>query len=266
MFTDVGPNRISVLYRSVSPWEMADILETRQVRGRAGRFASDDRAGPDCHVWFGDAIKPVIHSGEDYVRYTQTIPLWEPLTNALDQLYDITRETYPAITAFQKKLATGWLSRDERAEFQQLIKIDDRVRDLERKLGDAYRKAIYGLAKQARTSAAKLPVTSYILVLQSMPGGVMYSGKRDSRQSGAIEVCFPLSAAHALYEHIEAVELVKYRGVEDGESGYDVVGHLFADELDDLQVRLPVVRKATADAALNTLERLKPKLREWINI
>jgi hypothetical protein len=215
-------------------------------------------------VWFGDAIKPIIHSGEDYVRYTQTIGLWEPLTNALDQLYDITRETYPAITALQQKQKEGWLSRDERAELLRLIKIDDRVRDLERKLGDAFRKAIYGLAKQARASANKLPVTSYILTLQSMPGGTMYSS-RDSRQSKAIEVCFPLSAASALYAHIEAVELVKYRGVTD-DGRYDIVGHVFADELDNLTIRLPAVRKATADAALNAFERLKPKLREWIDI
>lgn len=259
MFTDVGPNTYSVLYRSVSPWEMADILDTRTIRGRCGAFAGDDRCGADCHVWFGDAVKPIIHSGEDYLRYTQSIALWDPIHKALEQLYDITRETYPKITAFQQK-GIWTLSREERAEFQQLIKTDAHVRDLERALGDAFRKAIYGLAKQARASAAKLPVTSYIIVMQDMPGGVMYSA-RDSRQGGATEVCFPLSAARALYDHIESVELVKYR-----DPGYDVVGHVFADELDDLKVRLPAVRKATAEAALRVFERLKPKLREWIDV
>jgi hypothetical protein len=261
VFTDIGPNQISLLYRSVSPWEMVNILETRQVRGRGGRFASDDRAGPDCHVWFGNAIKPIIHSGEDYVRYTQTIGLWEPLTDALDQLYDITREVYPQVRTFQEKMAKEWLSRDERAEFQRLIKIEATVGALERKLRDAYRNAIYALAKQARASAAKLPVTSYVIVLQSMPGGTMYSS-RDSRQGDATEVCFPLSAANALYDHIEAVELVKYR--EGG--GYDIVGHVFADELDRMKIKLPAVRKATADAALNAFERMKPKLRDWIDV
>lgn len=239
---------------------MADILATRQIRGRAGRFAGDDRAGPACHVWFGDAVKSIIHSGEDYTRYTQTLSLWDPLISALDQLYDITRDIYPKITAFREK-GVWALSRDERVEFQQLFKIYEHVSALERKLGDAYRKAIYGLAKQARASAAKLPVTSYVIAIQDMPGGVMYSS-RDSRQSDATEVCFPLSAASALYDHIAGVELVKYH--EEG--GYDVVGYLFADELVDLKVKLPTVRKATVDAALNTFERLKPKLREWITV
>lgn len=259
MFTDIEPNRISVLYRSVSPWEMADILETQSIRGRGGKFASDNRAGPDCHAWFGDSIKPIIHSGEDYTRYTQTISLWAPIINALDQLYDVTNDIQAKLRPLEAQ-GVWMLSREQRIEQQRLNKIYTPVRALEQKLSDAYRKAIYGLAKQARTSAAKLPVTSYVIVLQDMPGGVMYSS-RDSRQGNATEVCFPLSAAHALYDHIEAVELVKYR-----DPGYDVVGHVFADELDDLKVKLPAVRKATADAVLNTFERLKPKLREWIDI
>lgn len=262
MFTDVEPNRISVLYRSVSPWEMADILETQEIRGRGGRFASDDRAGPDCHVWFGDAIKPVIHSGEDYSRYTQTMSLWDPIIDALDQLYTITSDINRKLRALEEVArGGGWYSREQRMEMERLNRARIPVHALEEKLRDAYRKAIYGLAKQARASAAKLPVTSYVVVIQDMPGGVMYSS-RDSRQGNATEVCFPLSAANALYEHIEAVELVKYR--EGG--GYDIVGHVFADELDDMKVRLPAVRKATADAVLNTFGRMRPKLRDWIDV
>jgi hypothetical protein len=262
VFTDVGPNRISILYRSVSPWEMADILNTQSIRGRCGKFASDDRCSPDCHVWFGDAIRPIIHSGEDYIRYTQTISLWDPILAALDQLYTITSDIQSKLRALEEIARSGgWYSREQRMQQEQLNRTYTPVRALEQKLSDAYRKAIYGLANQARASAAKLPVTSYVIVLQDMPGGTMYSD-RDSRQGKAIEACFPLSAAQALYEHIAGVELVKYR--EGG--GYDTVGHVFVDELDHLKVRLPRVRKATADAALNTFERLRPKLREWIDV
>jgi hypothetical protein len=193
----VEPNRISVLYRSVSPWEMVDILDTRSISGRGGRFASDDRAGPDCHVWFGDSIQPIIHSGEEYLRYTQTMSLWDPIIDALDQLYTITGDLNRKLRALEEARSSGWYSREQRMQQEQLNRTWIPVHALEQKLRDAYRKAIYDLAKQANASAAKLRVTSYVIVIHDMPGGTMYSN-RDTRQRDAIEVCFPLSAARAL--------------------------------------------------------------------
>lgn len=253
MFTDVGPNIHRVLYRSVSPWEMADIQLTYEIRGRAGRFASDRRAGPDCHVWFADSIPPIIHSGEEYLRYMQGLSMWAPIHSALDQLYAIYNEAYDKLEADRQ--ADIW------PPDRETSRIYHGVRELHKKLGDAYRKAIYGLAKQANQSAAKLPATSYVIHLQDMPGGVMYSD-RDSAQRGALEVCFPLSAAAALYAHIAGVDLI--RRISGG--GYETVGHVAPEDLPQLKVRLPSVRKATADAALNTYERMLPKLESWIDV
>lgn len=253
MFTDVGPNVFRVLYRSVSPWEMADILNTHEIRGRGGRFADDRRAGPDCHVWFAESIPPIIHSGEEYLRYMQGLTIWAPIHSALDQLFEIYNEAYDKLEADRK--ADVW------PPDRETNRIYHGVRELHRKLGDAYRKAIYGLAKQANASAAKLPVTSYVIHLYDMPGGTMYSD-RDSMQRDALEVCFPLSAASKLYSHIAGVDLIKR--VPGG--GYETVGHVTSEELPQLKVRLPSLRKSTADAALNTYARMLPKLENWIDV
>jgi hypothetical protein len=253
VFTDVGPNVFRVLYRSVSPWEMADILATRQIRGRGGRFASDRRAGPNCHVWFAESIAPIIHSGEEYLRYMQGLTIWDPVHSALDQLFEIYNEAYDKLEADRK--ADVW------PPDRETNRIYHGIRELHRKLGDAYRKGIYGLAKQANASAAKLPVTSYVIHLFDMPGGTMYSD-RDSMQRNALEVCFPLSAATALYEHISGVDLIKR--VPGG--GYETVGHVTGEELSQLDVRLPSIRKSTANAVLNTFERMRPKLEAWIDV
>lgn len=253
VLADKGPNRLRVLFRSVSPWEMVDILETREVRGRGGEFAGDRRRGEDCHVWFGDSIAPIIHSGEDYLRYMQGLPTWKPIHAALDQLYKIHDAAYDKLQADQQNHV--W-PHDRETHRAYTV-----TRELKTKLGDAYRKAIYGLAKQANTSAAKLRVTSYILVLHDMPGGVMYSD-RDSMQRDATEVCFSLSAARSLYDHIARIDLIKRRAG----GGYDVVGDVPGDLIEDMKIKLPSVRKATADAALNTYERLRPKMSDWIDV
>jgi hypothetical protein len=252
MLTDVGPNVFRVLYRSVSPWEMADILATQEIRGRGGRFAGDRRAGPDCHVWFAESIAPIIHSGEDYLRYMQGLSMWAPIHHALDQLNDLSNKAYRKLEVDRQ--AGRWPDRETNRVYHG-------VHELERKLGDAYRKAIYGLAKQANASAAKLPVTSYVIHLYDMPGGTMYSD-RDSMQGSALEVCFPLSAASTLYRHIAGVDLVK----RTGPGTYETVGHITGEELDRLKVRLPGIRKSTADAALNTYTRMLPKLEAWIDV
>jgi hypothetical protein len=253
VFTDVGPNVFRMLYRSVSPWEMADILATQQIRGRGGRFADDSRAGPDCHVWFAESIRPIIHSGEEYLRYMQGLSMWDPVHNALNQLWAIYNAAYDKLEA--ERQANIW------PPDRETSRIYHGVRELHRKLGDAYRKGIYGLAKQANASAAKLPVTSYVIHLYDMPGGTMYSD-RDSMQRDALEVCFPLSAASSLYAHIAGVDLIKR--IPGG--GYETVGHVTGEELSRLKVRLPSVQKRTADAVLNTYERMRPKLERWIDV
>jgi hypothetical protein len=228
MLTDVGPNVFRVLYRSVSPWEMVDILETREIRGRGGRFSGDHRHGPECHVWFAESIPPIIHSGEDYLRYMQGLTVWEPVHAALD-----------------------WLRDRDRA---QAGPARHNARELREKLGDAYRKALYALSRQADESAEKLPVTSYIIALYDMPGGAMYTD-RDSLQSDAVEVCFPLSAAGELFDHIAGVDLIRRLP-----QGFKVVEHVTGEQLDQLKVRLPRVRQTTINTVLNTLERMQPKL------
>jgi len=253
MLAAVGPNVFRVLYRSVSPWEMVHILETQQIRGRCGKFAGDRRCGPDCHVWFAESIPPIIHSGEEYLRYMQGLTIWEPLHDVLDQLSEIYGAAYAKLQADQQNRM--WPTDRETHRTYQV------VRELHQKLGDAYRKAIYGLAKQANASAAKLPATSYVIAVYDMPGGTMYTD-HDSMQRGAVEVCFPSSAANALYMRIAGVDLIKRKSG----GGYETVDHVTAEELDQLDVRLPRVRKSTADAALNTFERLRPKLSAWIDV
>lgn len=256
MLTDIGPNVFNVLYRSVSPWEMVDILETHEIRGRGGAFAGDRRGGDVCQTWFSTTIAPIIHSGEDYLRYTSTMPIWDELHEALENLDTVNGQAYDKLE--EQRKVNQW-----RVD-KQLHRTYTVTRELQKKLGDAYRKSIYGLTKQANASAAKLPVTSYVIHVHSARGGVMYTNK-DSMQSRAVEVCFPLSAARMLYDHISGVDLVKSHGHE-----FETVGHVGGEEHDLTQlqrnVKLPVMRKATAQAALNVFERLKPKLSDWINV
>jgi len=253
VFADVGPNVFRVLYRSVSPWEMAHILDTQEIHGRCGRFAGDRRCGPECQTWFAESIPPIIHSGEEYLRYVQGLTMWDPVLAALDQLSEIYGAAYDKLQADQERRV--WpVDRATQRTYQT-------VRELHRKLGDAYRKAIYDLAKQANASAAKLPATSYVIAIHDMPGGTMYSD-RDSMQRNAIEVCFAATAGRTLYDHIAGVDLIKR--VPGG--GYDTVAHATPDQLHRLKVRLPTVRKSTAQAVLNLYARMRPKLEDWIDV
>jgi hypothetical protein len=183
----------------------------------------------------------------------QGLAIWKPIHAALDQLDEISGAAYDKLQADQA--ARVWpIDREAHRTYNI-------VRELYVKLGDAYRKAIYGLAKQANESAAKLRVTSYVLEVHDMPGGIMYSD-RDSMQHNTTEVCFPLSAARSLYDHIASVHLIKRRAG----GGYDLEDQIAGDLIDDIEIKLPRVRKATADAALNTYERLRPKMRIWIDV
>lgn len=255
VLAETGPNVFNVLYRSVSPWEMADILESRQIRGRCATFAGDRRCSDDCRTWFGTTIAPIIHSGEDYLRYTQSLPIWDPLLDALHKITAIYDAAYDELEAQRK--VNQWTV-DKRLHRTYTV-----TRELSKKLGDAYRTAIYALAKQAYTSGAKLPITSYVITIHGARGGTMFTD-RDSQQRDAVEVCFPLSAASTLYDHIAGVDLIKSRRGDARE--YETVGHVRGDQLDDLNVKLPSVRRTTAQTALNVFERLKPKLSDWIDV
>lgn len=257
MLEDTGPNVFRVLYRSVSPWEMANILATREVRGRGGAFASDNRRDT-CHTWFADSIAPIIHSGEDYLRYTQGLAEWEPVHHAIETLYRVEQEA----DAVMEAQRAGWEeSRRWMAPVDPQVRhTHDAAYKLRKQLGDAWRKAIYELAKQARTSAAKSPriPTSYVLHLHDMPGGTMYAD-RDSRQSGAVEVCFPLEDAHELYEHIAGVDLIKGVGREEPVT----IGHMPGDQIEQLDVPLPRMQQRTINTMLNLFHRLQPKLAQF---
>lgn len=255
MLAEVGPNVFQQLFRSVSPWEMADILETRQIRGRCGAFAGDSRCSPDCHAWFATAIEPIIHSGEDYARYTQTLPVFHDLLEALDAISVVAGRAYREVSA--QRAANPW-----RVD-KNLLRTYDATNELRSKLGEAYRKAMYALAKQADASRAKMPVTSYVIHVEAVPGGTMYTAD-DSRQTGAVEVCFPLAAAETLYEHIVGVDLVKYR--PEREDGYALVGHVAAEDLDKLRIKLPTMRAATAQTAINVYNKLRPALQDWVDV
>lgn len=232
---------------------MANILETQEVTGRCGTFSGDHRCSKDCHVWLATMIDPIIHSGEDYLRYTSSLPIWSNLLEALDDLNEIKARAHRELEA-QRRVNPWRLDKNIQKTYYA-------TSELEQKLGDAYRKAIYGLAKQAQQSREKMPVTSYVLHIDHAPGGVMYTDK-DSLQTDAVEVCFPLSAGSMLYQHIAGVDLIKYH---PDEQRYETVLHVLAEDLPRLRVKLPSVRKATAQAALNVYERLRPRLQDWIS-
>jgi len=241
MLNEIGPSFAPVLFRSVSPWEMHAILETGLVTGRGGVFAGDPRASDECHIWFAEAIKPIIHSGEDYLRYFQGLPDWDELHEALDALRDLTRPLYKQMQS-EYPLA------------RRAAKVYHAASDLERGLGEVFREALYDLARQARASTKRFPTrspTSYVIEIHDMLGGTRYTAE-DSLQGDAAEVCFPRREAARIYSHIEAVHLVGVRGTAPPK--------LNKSEMEWLEVRLPKYRQATVDAVLRIFARLRPKI------
>jgi hypothetical protein len=243
---DIGPNPFSTLYRSVSPWEMDEILRTQEVKGRCGEFAGDRRCSPDCQTWLATSIAPIIHSGEDYLRYTSSMPVWGELGRDLTKARRLSDDLRAQVERAPDRRTAKRLSAEQYA-----------AHELAQKLGDAYRKAIYAMSKQARESAAKLPATSYVIHFDNVSGGTMYSDQ-DSQQRDAVEVCMPQSAGGELFKRIAGVDLVK----EGPDGNLEAVHHITGDQLAKLRVKLPTIRKTVAQAALTAHAELAPKIEQ----
>jgi hypothetical protein len=243
MLGAVTPNTARTLYRSVSPWEMADILDKQAITGRGGQFAGDRRRSDDCYIWLGTDISNIIHSGEDYFRYFQSLPLWDGLLAAEFEV----RKIRNAVS--RERLDTPYSPRS-----QALLPLQHKATDIVRELSEAYRKAIYGLNHEAHEYAERLPTTSYIVEVQDAPGGTSYTAP-DALQDGT-EVCFPTNAAHMLYQHVVAMHLVKRK---------QIIGTLAPADMDLYEVVLPRVKASWISTALRQYDKLKVKIAEVLS-
>lgn len=175
------------LFRSVSPWEMAEILRTGMIEGRSGWFSGDPRR-EKFRVWFGEKLNDVPHNGEDWDRYIQSSDPFKTLSEQAWRLEEIARA---AQRQRQKFEAYG-----PKAKLRDAA--EDLAAKLREKLHDAIMKTSAALAKQRDAMRA----TSYVIEMDFlMPGGTRYTEK-DSLSIGP-EVGFadavPYSDAASVY-------------------------------------------------------------------
>lgn len=248
------------LFRSVSPWEMADILKTGEIRGFGAYFSGDQRE--NC-LWFGTSIEGVWHNGEDWSRFVHS---WAPVR----ETYELSHRVYDVLRLSEKTLdkLDLWSRRES-----PVRKISERARPLYDKIQKAAHKvqmAALDLVDRVRDAT---PVTSYVLELHGVEGGTLYTD--NDSLNGAPEVCLkpPVPASK-----IAMVWLVKGRGwTAEGRPIRNSLGFKRLDELKvvppklprDAEARLAAFRAKMEPyvAALEASAKALPELsmtREWL--
>lgn len=202
-------------FRSVSPWEMAAIFRNYTVTGAGATFSGDTREG--C-LWLGLNIPDVAHNGEDYVRATYGMIEFSDVHSTLRLLYSLQHDYAKTIM-----LAAGLSTVSEvywgipysvQREHKTLLDGFDRVSELDRKAGEAYRKYVSRLVPATHKWRAKRRgPTSYVLEFDLPTGGVLYTDK-DSRAIGP-EICWPPDVLTS--DDIVAIHLVQETPRRQGE-------------------------------------------------
>ncbi len=236
----------TALYRSVSPWEMAEILRTGVIEGRAGWFSSDPRRG-SMRTWFGEKVHDVAHNGED----------WHRAVTSGDPFLMLTEQAH-RLDVVAKAAKKGGRSA-EKVRFAA----EDLAEKLRKKRDDEVGKILEALEPQRDA----LRATSYIVEVDFlMPGGTRYTGK-DSLAFGA-EVGFPEGVPYADAATVFLVHTVKPRhlpldtpreDVIDERRGWKVVDNVNPQ---DVRVELPKIPAKSIVSADTLAQKSEPKVRD----
>jgi hypothetical protein len=232
----------NALFRSVSPWEMAEILRTGVIEGRAGWFSGDHRR-EKIKLWFGEKLNDVIHNGEDWTRYVESS---EPFTTLSEQAWRL------------EQIASA--ARKQKPKFQFATTPLDKLRydaeDLAAKLREKRREAISKITESLEKQRAAMKVTSYIIETFDVPGGTRYT-EGDSLSPGS-EVGFADSVSYA---DASTIYLIRTKSTDiDAENAarWEVVDSVNPQ---DLKVEVPKIPAKSIIAIDALVQKSEPKVR-----
>jgi hypothetical protein len=180
-----------VLYRSVSPEELADIFATGRITGRGNTFSGDGRD----MVFFGEAsVEDVLSQGEDTLRAASTDPKHAATRARMQELDD---EVTAAHRTLKALYARHGIDPHDYSEWEHPKAVRDAVERLERTLKSAsaaYDRVQRPWLRKVEAEAAKLRerdrkrygATSFVVELHNVPDGVRFTDADSYHQTAEV--------------------------------------------------------------------------------
>lgn len=179
------------IYRSVSPWELDDILRSGKVTGRGAKFSGDWNRTKD-GIWFGETIPEVEHHGRDWRRYLESSPEFSYGFRLKERLFTMAREVA-----------------DEHDAPRKANTISQKIHALGEKLQAAL---FERLGKVLNTHKERY---AYVLEITDVPGGDVYSqehslsgGKRRPGEDKWSPPEIKMPSGSVALKHIGAIHVV----------------------------------------------------------
>jgi hypothetical protein len=180
-----------VLFRSVSPDELADIFATGRITGRGNTFSGDGRD----MVFFGEtSVEDVLSQGEDTLRAVSTDPKYDVTRARMQALDDELNEAHRALKAFY---ARHGIDPHDYSPWSHPKAVRDAVERLERAIKSAsaaydkvqrpwLRKVEAETAKVRERNRKRYGATSFVVELHNVPDGVRYTDGDSFHQTAEV--------------------------------------------------------------------------------
>ena len=248
------------IYRSVSPWELEDVIRKGYVTGK-GSWFSGDKARTRGRIWFGDTLSDVQDHGRDWRRYLESTDTFRRAF-VLKNKIDIKRnEMNPPhdMSGFDRHYWPKWKS----TLGTQLDKMFFKFQDT---LFSQLNQILKRILKLQEKRAA-----GYVIEVVGVGGGTRYTGQdslagrqsRDAKESPP-EIAMPVwddpvieKGARITTNHIARIHALNTKGkvtkvYERPSSGWR------ADQFGKKGVNAPDVQKALAamDRSTSAAEKL----------
>jgi len=161
------------LFRSVSPWELENIIETGYITGK-GAWFSGDRQRTAGGIWFGTSLEAVASHGTDWRRYVES-------TDEFRRAFALKR----AIEKLQGEVSpppgADWVTRTRWPEWKRRLR--KQLGDLFRKFQDQLFDKLGSIVRQATKQQRE--ISAYVIEIAPIPSipATVYTGK-DSLAGG----------------------------------------------------------------------------------
>lgn len=154
------------LFRSVSPWELEDIIKRGRVTGK-GSWFSGDRKRTGTGVWFGVEIEHVKHHGMDWRRYLESTSEFRRAFKVKTEI-EILRNIMSVPWNAEPQVRWRWPQWKSKIS-SQLTKLFGQFQDrLFKRLGEMTARVTKSQEKQA---------AAYVIEVSGVAGGTVYSGE-----------------------------------------------------------------------------------------
>ncbi len=180
-----------VLYRSVSPDELADIFATGRITGRGNTFSGDGRD----MVFFGEtSVEDVLSQGEDTLRAVSTDPKYDAARAMLRDLDAQEREAHTALKALYDRHG---IDPHDYTPWSHPKAVRDAVERLERAIKSAsaaydkmqrpwLRKVEAETAKVRERNRKRYGATSFVVELHNVAYGVRFTDADSYHQTAEV--------------------------------------------------------------------------------